>query len=109
MSFRGVARLLSTMAAILRPGAVIDPSALTAQLRALVRAGAMSVVCDVSAIVQPDAGVVDALARLQLTARRLGCDLRLRRESLELEQLLDFVGLAEVLRLEVGRQSEERE
>jgi ABC-type transporter Mla MlaB component len=73
------------------------------------------VVCDVGALVDPDAVTVDALARLQLTARRLGRRVRLRHASAELRELLAFVGLDEVvpfqrrLRLGLKRQTEERE
>jgi hypothetical protein len=42
---------------------------------------------------QPDLGVVDALARLKLAARRLGCSLRVCNPSVELAELLDLVGL----------------
>ncbi len=55
-------------------------------------------VCDVGAIVEPDAVTVDALARLQLTARRSGRELGIRHASRELEELLDLTGLAEVVR-----------
>ena len=64
--------------------------------------------CDVSAL-DPDAVTIDALARLQLGSRRVGCTLLLRHASRELRELLAFVGLNEVLRLEPGRQREERE
>ena len=67
------------------------------------------VVCDVSALAEPDAGTVGALARLQLTALRLGCTILLGRPSPQLCELLDFCGLAAVLRLEPGRQPEQRE
>jgi ABC-type transporter Mla MlaB component len=73
------------------------------------------VVCDVGALVDPDAATVDALARLQLTARRLGCQVRLRDARGELRELLTLVGLGEVvplwapLRLEPGGQAEDRE
>ena len=73
------------------------------------------VVCDVGALVDPDAVAVNALARLQLTARRLGCRVRLRHASLELQDLLAFMGLDDVvplsaaLPLEPRRQTEERE
>jgi hypothetical protein len=40
---------------------------------------------------------VDALARLQLAARRRGCVIRLRHASPELLELVDFMGLADVL------------
>ena len=58
--------------------------------------GAAVAVCDVSGI-QPDAVTVEALARLQLAARRHGCQVRLRRASDELLQLVDFMGLRDVL------------
>jgi STAS domain len=50
-----------------------------------------------------------ALARLQLAARRVGGEIRLRRASPELRELLDVTGLGEVLRLEARREPEERE
>ena len=88
-----------------------DVPGLCAQLGGLVGGDAPRVVvCDVDALVEPDVVTVETLARLQLTARRLGCELQLRRTSAELQELLGFMGLQEVLlRLEVGRQSEEWE
>jgi hypothetical protein len=68
----------------------------------------MKVICDVGALA-PDASSIDALARLQLTAKREGVDLRLRGASDELGQLLVFCGLAAVLGLEASRQAEQRE
>jgi hypothetical protein len=44
-----------------------------------------------------DLGLVDALARLQLAARRAGVSMVLRRPSPELCGLLDLVGLGEVI------------
>jgi hypothetical protein len=67
-----------------------------------------TIVCDVGALA-PDAATVDALARLQLTARRVGHEILLRDASTELQELLDFVGLRDVLRVEAGRQAEQRE
>jgi ABC-type transporter Mla MlaB component len=52
--------------------------------------------CDVSGI-EPDAVTVDALARLQLAARRHGCQVRLRNGSMELLELVAFMGLSDVL------------
>ncbi len=52
--------------------------------------------CDVSQT-EPDAVTVDALARLQLAARRRGCHAQLRGASNELLKLLDFVGLRNVV------------
>lgn len=53
--------------------------------------------CDVSALVDPDLGTVDALARMQLTVRRLGGTIRLRGTSDRLHELLVLAGLREVL------------
>jgi ABC-type transporter Mla MlaB component len=55
-------------------------------------------VCDVAAVVEPDAVTVDALARLQLTARRSGREMGIRHASRELQELLALTGLAEVIR-----------
>ncbi len=52
--------------------------------------------CDVRGVVV-DAVTVDALARLQLAARRQGCQVRLRHASDELRELVAFMGLADVL------------
>jgi hypothetical protein len=52
--------------------------------------------CDVSGV-EPDAVTVDALARLQLAARRHGCQFRLRHASSDLLALVAFMGLADVL------------
>ncbi len=74
---------------------------------------ASTAICDVGDLVGVDAGTVDALARLRLTARRLGCELRLRGASGELLELLAFMGLGDVLQdcgtLDAGGQAEERE
>jgi STAS domain len=64
-----------------------------------------TIVCDVGSV-SPDAGAIDTLARLQLTARRLGLELRLRHASTELRDLLDFAGLRDVLRVEAGGKAE---
>jgi hypothetical protein len=61
---------------------------------------------------RPDLALVDALARLQLAAGRLGCSIRLRDPCEELRGLLDLVGLADVvpdaaaLALEARREAE---
>jgi hypothetical protein len=52
--------------------------------------------CDVSGV-PADAVTVDALARLQLAARRSRCRVRLRNASDELLALVSFMGLADVL------------
>jgi anti-anti-sigma regulatory factor len=65
-------------------------------------------VCDLGGVAA-DACAIDALARLQLAARRLGLELRLRHVSGELRELIAFAGLGDVLLLEPGREAEERE
>ena len=65
--------------------------------RLLAGCDAGPVVCDVGALAEPDAITIDALARLQLTARRLGRRVELRRTCDELEDLLELTGLREVL------------
>jgi ABC-type transporter Mla MlaB component len=55
------------------------------------------VACDVGALAAPDATTIDALARLQLTARRLGRRVELQRACEELEDLLTLTGLLGVL------------
>jgi ABC-type transporter Mla MlaB component len=47
--------------------------------------------------VKADARSVDALARLQLAARRCQCQVRLRGASKELRELVAFMGLREIL------------
>jgi anti-anti-sigma regulatory factor len=93
-----------------------DVPGLCEWLRALLEGSdADLVVCDVGALACPDAVTVDALARLQLTAHRLGRSIGLRHASSELRDLLDLTGLGEVvplcgrLRLGSGRQAEQRE
>ena len=52
---------------------------------------------------------IGLLARAQLEARRLGFALALRSVPAEIDELIDFVGLADVLPVEPRRQPEERE
>ena len=54
-------------------------------------------VCDVGALTDVDCGTVDALARLTLRARRVGCRLLLRNDSTELRGLLGLAGLTAVV------------
>jgi ABC-type transporter Mla MlaB component len=54
------------------------------------------VLCEVAGV-DPDAVTVEALARLQLAARRRGCRIRLRHASQELLDLVAFMGLRDVL------------
>ena len=56
----------------------------------------MIALCDVCDV-ETDAVTVDALARLQLAARRHGCQVRLRGASDALRDLVAFMGLQNVL------------
>jgi ABC-type transporter Mla MlaB component len=65
------------------------------------RSDARVALCDVSGV-DPDAVTVDALARLQVAARRRGCRVHLQNASDELVELVEFMGLDDVL-IETGR------
>jgi|ERR687896_612217 ABC-type transporter Mla MlaB component len=62
----------------------------------LEQSGAGLAFCNVRDV-EPDAVTVDALARLQLAARRHGCLVRLSNASRELRDLVAFMGLTDVL------------
>jgi hypothetical protein len=68
------------------------------------RTSPVTIACDVGDLAA-DTATIDALARLQLTAKRVGLELHLRRASRELQNQLTFFGLTEALPLE---QSETR-
>ncbi|MFI0237130.1 STAS domain-containing protein [Streptomyces sp. NPDC016845] len=83
----------------IRPG---DASALCDRVRAArERAPGRepTVVCDVSGVTSTDLVTVDALARMQLAARRAGGRIRLRDPSPALALLLRMSGLADALGL----------
>jgi ABC-type transporter Mla MlaB component len=121
MSFGRPARLLRDMTAprttpivfaILGPIGRGDLPGLCDRVRGLLAgSGADTAVCDVGTVGRPDAVTVDALARLQLAARRFGCRIQLRNASLELLELIDLMGLADVVPLgvEPGGQAEQGE
>jgi hypothetical protein len=74
-----------------------DVPRLCERLRAVIASSdAELVVCDVAAL-PANARAIEALARLQLTARRLHRRIRLQRAAPGLEHLLQFVGLADVV------------
>lgn len=86
------------------------------RVRALLEAThASQVVGDVGGLLRPGAATVDALARLRLSARRLGRTVRLRNPSPDLRDLLELLGMSDVVRpcepltLEPRGQSEQRE
>jgi STAS domain len=68
----------------------------------------LPVTCDVRSL-QADLAAVDALARLQLAARRRGRALRLSGASDALRALIDLVGLGDALPGVLERQPEEWE
>jgi ABC-type transporter Mla MlaB component len=79
------------------------------------------VVCDVSGLGGRDELTLEVLTRLQLTAQRVGASIRLHNAPGELVDLLDLLGLSDVLpvsveivgaagsALDADRQAEERE
>ena len=81
----------------------------------IVRGDPRVILCDLARLADPDMATVDALARLALRARRMGCAVNLRDPSTELLELVGLAGLGEVLPcaadsgLEVIGQAEERE
>jgi ABC-type transporter Mla MlaB component len=86
------------------PVAAADVPLLCERLRAVLRRGDTEVVvCDVGTLAA-DASTIEALARLQLTARELGRRIRLQRTSHDLDRLLEFAGLDDVLP-SAGRES----
>jgi len=55
---------------------------------------------------KPDFGMIDALCRMQLAARRLDCTLRVHDPCPELRALIELAGLADVLLGETDGKSE---
>lgn len=83
--------------AIRGPIACDDLPGLCARARAVFEESGPAVAfCDVRGV-EPDAVTVDALARLQLSARRHGCTVRLRNASPELRGLIELMGLSAAL------------
>jgi STAS domain len=54
-------------------------------------------ICDLRRVTEPDATVIDALARIQLTARRLGRSIELRHARAEIREFVRLAGLADVV------------
>lgn len=71
----------------------------------LTDSGADVAILDVAALTDPDVGTVDALARVLLTARRLGRDVRLRHASKCLLALLALAGLDDIVLCSAGHAS----
>ena len=53
--------------------------------------------CEAGELTDADLATVDALARLRLRARRLGCELRLEHASAQLRDLLCLLGFDDVV------------
>lgn len=86
----------ATPAVLVLPGLVTrdEVPRLCDDVRALLEVtGAGVVVCDVAGLGPPGLAAVDALARLELAARRAGGRIRLRDPDPALRALLDLVGL----------------
>jgi hypothetical protein len=66
------------------------------------------IIVDCGRLTQPTAATIDQIARLALAARRRGCELELQDANAHLLELIGFVGLAGVLRIEPRRQAEQR-
>ena len=100
------------VAGALRSG---DVPGLCDQVRtACARAPARDIICDVAAVTTADLATVDALARMQLAARRAGGELRFRDPSPALWALLQLTGLTGLtgpggLVVEMERHPEQRE
>jgi ABC-type transporter Mla MlaB component len=74
-----------------------DLPGLCGRVCALLERGAPRIaLCDVRGV-PADAVTVDALAQLQLAARRRGCEVRLQNATRDLRELVDLMGLAEVV------------
>lgn len=78
--------------------AIEDVHGLCASLLTLIRRERPAVVvCDVGDLVEPDVVAVEAVASLQLTARRAGSTVVLRHPSADLCALLHLAGLDDVV------------
>ena len=103
------ARPTTVVFAVAGPVARADLPAICGHVAALLEAtGADVALCDVDNL-SADAVAIDVLARIQLAARRMGRQVVLRHVTDELRALIALVGLDGVLRIEPGRQPEQRE
>lgn len=106
-------KAVSALGSTPEPGALVlvlcgpithtDTEWLCGRLRSLLeRSEAVLIICDVAALATADVATVGALARLQLTARRFGGQIRLRHACDELRDLLALLGLADTVPLSGG-------
>ena len=82
--------------AIRGPIALADLPGLCERVCGLLRESGATALCDVAGV-EPDAVTVDALARLQLAASRIGCRVELRHASDDLSDLVVLMGLHDVI------------
>jgi hypothetical protein len=68
-----------------------------------------TIVLNCASLRAPTAATIDCIARLQLAVRRGGFELLLGNANQALLELIDFTGLAGVLRVESRWQAEQRE
>ena len=95
----GASRSSTITFAIWGPIAREDLAGLCERVCALLTdSGATDAICDVGGVTV-DAVTVDALARLQLTARRQNCRIQLLGASDRLRELVAFMGLRDVVAL----------
>jgi ABC-type transporter Mla MlaB component len=96
-----IAQRLEPSTVVLFVGGPVIPAAIPGLCESVCRwlegNDANLVECDVAGLLAPDACTLDALARVALTAKRLGCRVRIRHASSELRELLVLAGLAGVL------------
>lgn len=82
------------------PAATGDLASLCTRLASMLETSDVEFIeCDVGGLMAPDAAMLDGLARLQLTARRLGYEMRLRNASDELHDLLALAGMCDIVGL----------
>jgi hypothetical protein len=67
-----------------------------------------TVILDCGPLKEPTAATIDQIASLQLAARRSSCELKLRNANPDLMELIGYVGLGGVLRVESEGQTEQR-
>ena len=91
----GPHELVLTVSGSLGPDEIADLQRRVTLL--LNRADPRPIVCDVSCVVDPDMSAIEALARVQLAARRAGREIQLRHRCAGLQELVDLAGLRETL------------
>lgn len=91
--------LRSVVFVVYGPIVQADIPGLCTRVRALFDDEIDQVICDVGALVEPDGVTLDALARLQLSARRRGCRVVLRDAGIDLLALLEAAGLSDIVPL----------